>query len=850
MADSGLNEIKNRLRNVSIHVIPYCHADYAWTHPRSWHIKRYRQIINEVLDIMSENSSYTWMTDNIMHMLKPYFEDPSSRITELAARINEGRIEITNSMMSLLRPTTAGQETFIRNFVLGQEWMRKNGIACNSGVFHNVDVSIGHSQLPQLLRLAGFSYYRGWRPQGALDAKTIPRQFIWKGLDGSEIVCSRGTYAGIWRTDYLDRESFSDDDGTLIEFFEKELDDIITISDTNTVWLPFGMDDTLPMRDFNDVPVNLDLFMKYLRETADADIGYSTADRYFKSIPVDRLDMHEGILDPCDVAYNIPTKGDKGLWLYRSLLESLITKAETLWVMAGLHGADYPIARFREAWENQLFISGHAMEYTLYEDYDAIYRTAVRTQENIMEITNDALAVIRESHGFMSGRHLLINTLEYERCGVFSIFINDKINDGLRVVDIGGNPVDYQIVGDSEVLVDVSIPGFGISILDTDNNGNNLPDTTETIQKDDHVVSSSLLEVSFREGFISNVNGWQFDGSSIFGQLCYTEIESSSIDSWLHNNEHGDHYGFIPCKWKLIENGPLRWVYRTTGFVGPAKAEIYITICKGSQLIGFDIVLECTKKSNGFFSVSFPANEKPSIRAGIPFGYETRNMADEPFGKQTDIDIDNLERLWPGLFYGNGWISFRYEDTEFSILGERLPSYFHHDSKSQSISAILTRTFNLSSCTDWMKDTHPYNECIGKSHFKFSVMVNDRFSFPDICKCYRNLRNMPEHVMHSGGEYGINEYEPVFDIDSDYCMMSAMYMEAGKVLLRMFNTAGTEDTLVIHTTVKIKGCFPVGLTGTPMDISDSLICSEFSVHTKLKGHQILTLAFDFYKDSD
>ena len=109
---------------------------------------------------------------------------------------------------------------------------------------------------------------------------------------------------------------------------------------------------------------------------------------------------------------------------------------------------------------------------------------------------------------------------------------------------------------------------------------------------------------------------------------------------------------------------------------------------------------------------------------------------------------------------------------------------------------------------------------------------------------------MPEHVMHSGGEYGINEYEPVFDIDSDYCMMSAMYMEAGKVLLRMFNTAGTEDTLVIHTTVKIKGCFPVGLTGTPMDISDSLICSEFSVHTKLKGYQILTLAFDFCKDSD
>jgi len=847
MNDSDLFSIKKKLDGLSIHVIPYCHADYAWTHPRSWHVSRYKQVIDEVLDIMNQNPSYKWMVDNILHILTPYYDTVCNRNAEMTDRINEGRIEVTNGVMSLLRPTTAGGETFMRNIIYGRRWMKTRGIESCPEVFHNVDVSIGHSQLPQLLKLSGFLYYRGWRPQGALDSVEVPRDFIWKGADGSEIFCSRGTYAGIWKADYLNKPSFADNDESLIKFYKNELDDISSRNTTGVVWLPFGMDDTRPLQDFHDTPVNLDNFMDYLRMSSGTRIHYSTAIEYFKEMSGKPLPIFKGVLDHCDVGYNVPTKGDKGLWYFRDVLDAMIIKTETIWVMASAENIPYPYEEIDSAWKNLLYISGHAMEFTFSNDYESLYHLALNTIETLNQLIQKAAIKIVSLHNAGSDSHIFINTLENERRGIYSMTMDKAFSqENICVVDENYKQVECQVVCDSNLLVDLSIPGFGTKTLTIETSGN-ITNYINSIEEANGIIpiDTGSIRILFKKGFINQIDGLNFDSSSPFGRIGFTEIEPSPKDAWLHNYNHGRFHEMFPTEWSLIEKGPLRWKYMVSGYAGPATVKIEITLTRNSSAVGYDITLDCTDKSNGFFTISFPAGTEPDITAGIPFGFESRPISSESYGKQTDIEIDNLERLWPGLFYANGWINYTFKDINFTVLREKLPSYFWFDKSNKRISAILTRTFNLAKCSDWMKDTHHYHECIGKTNFRFSVKVGGNSEKPSIIKSYRELRHSPIQVKFPAGEVNKTIYHPPIEIKSDFCVLSALYKDKGTTIVRIFNTTDNNDNLEIISKRIIKSCRPVDIMHRNITRNTRITYDDYSICTILGKYEILTLSINF-----
>ena len=85
-------------------------------------------------------------------------------------------------------------EAVIRNLVLGRRHFETTfpGVNLEVAVFN--DIHPGYSQIPQLLRKAGYRFYRITRPVEALDRKGYKREFIWEGLDGSEILFSYGPY--------------------------------------------------------------------------------------------------------------------------------------------------------------------------------------------------------------------------------------------------------------------------------------------------------------------------------------------------------------------------------------------------------------------------------------------------------------------------------------------------------------------------------------------------------------------------------------------------------------------------------------------------------------------------------
>jgi hypothetical protein len=747
------NNLPDKLK---IHVIPYCHADHAWMHSREWHVERYRQVLDEVMDIMKANPAYAFTLDNIFHMLSDYLDSP--RGNELIEAINSGRIEMTGPVLSLIRPTRAGGEAFIRNVEYAREYLRERGISTASETYHNIDTSVGHPQLPQVLRLLGFSHYRFWRPQGAMDATGIPRQFIWEGPDGTRIICSRGTYAGLWKADYLNTDNFTD--GIVMRFFNEELADITKQNTTGIIWLPFGMDDTRPLRNFDENPINLDGLMNHLRKTAGIQINYSTPRDYFLELQNQELRVISGSLDPCDVAYNIPTKGDKGLWLYRYLLEKLIIRAEMSWVLADT--GKYPYDAFRKLWENLLYISGHAMEFLFEDDFD-----------HLLDVAETSLS-----------------------------FANSLINEVTRdtVKDRNKRPIPLNIDSSSDEM-------------NTDSEC-----------------------ITFKNGCISSINGITLENP--IGFIEFINIKNSSKDAWLNNYDHGDSYGFVAEKCGMTENGPDRWRYEASGSVGFIKANITYTIDALEPGICIDLKLENRTVANGFLSMSIPVSRNPDFVGGIPFGHEIKDIESTVYGKVSDIEIDNIERLWPGLFYFNDWLTFNSTIGHCAVISRRLPPYVWSRRGEGKMSLILTRMFDLSSCRDWMSRTHHTNECLGTHNFSFNLLTGNDHISPTKAAMESNRIHYPPTDL-----IGNNSEEQLFSLNSGYCILSAMYMDKGNHIIRVYNSSSFDDTLIIKSIRVIRSCEVIDLKSMVIEDRTTIINKRgLSVSVAVRPSEILTLS--------
>jgi len=66
-----------------IFIIPYCHPDWAWTHTRAWHEKRYCLVLNEVLNIINEYEDFRYYIDSYITFLEPFLRNYPERFEEL-----------------------------------------------------------------------------------------------------------------------------------------------------------------------------------------------------------------------------------------------------------------------------------------------------------------------------------------------------------------------------------------------------------------------------------------------------------------------------------------------------------------------------------------------------------------------------------------------------------------------------------------------------------------------------------------------------------------------------------------------------------------------------------------------
>jgi hypothetical protein len=244
-----------------------------------------------------------------------------------------------------------GDETYIRNIQLGRDYFQKNLPPTDYSLFHSVDISIGGVQMPQILNLAGFKYYKAWRPHGPMNALGIPHQFIWRGIDGSQMLVTRGVYGAGWPKDAPPNHAAENWDEAVSYIYDLYFKDQVMLdrSPSDYVWMLQGNDDALPFRyHFGDAPMKLQEFVAEWRKRESVPIRWGTPLEYCQAIAAqaDRLKVVDGVLDAADVGYNITNSGAHGLWMWRQMNDRRLVRAEWWAAAASTAGFSHPAEQF------------------------------------------------------------------------------------------------------------------------------------------------------------------------------------------------------------------------------------------------------------------------------------------------------------------------------------------------------------------------------------------------------------------------------------------------------------------------------------------------------------------------
>ncbi len=144
--------------------------------------------------------------------LRLYWEGRPRQQDAVRQLVNEGRLRLTSSGVTTADTILPSAEAILRDLLLGQEWLRSNGMVQEPPLAYFPDSFGGSPALPSLLRAAGFSQAAMTHIDGALHPSSyhevlfrrFPRpgssaarlmeqerclDFIWRGRDGAEVLC-------------------------------------------------------------------------------------------------------------------------------------------------------------------------------------------------------------------------------------------------------------------------------------------------------------------------------------------------------------------------------------------------------------------------------------------------------------------------------------------------------------------------------------------------------------------------------------------------------------------------------------------------------------------------------------
>lgn len=175
--------------------IGHTHIDVAWW----WTVAQTREKVVRsfatVLKLMEEFPSYKFMSSQpvLYYFLKQRYPEMFERIKE---RVKEGRWETEGGMWLEADCNLTSGESLVRQFLHGKRFFREE-FGQDNKILWLPDVFGYSGALPQIMKKSGVDYFMTTKLAWNQINKVPNDTFIWRGIDGSEVLTHMVTTVGI-----------------------------------------------------------------------------------------------------------------------------------------------------------------------------------------------------------------------------------------------------------------------------------------------------------------------------------------------------------------------------------------------------------------------------------------------------------------------------------------------------------------------------------------------------------------------------------------------------------------------------------------------------------------------------
>ncbi len=186
------------------------HWDPDWLYTSEEYFRRWvRPNLDRALEELAREPQRIYSVE-CMFFLRLYWERCPQRQEAIRALVNEGRLRLTSSGVTTADTLIPRPEAILRDWLIGQEWLRANGMLQEPRLAYFADSFGASGALPSLLRAAGYdmaaitrldgSYCLGADyegpgafPRPGSSAELLMRRersndFVWRGPDGAEVL--------------------------------------------------------------------------------------------------------------------------------------------------------------------------------------------------------------------------------------------------------------------------------------------------------------------------------------------------------------------------------------------------------------------------------------------------------------------------------------------------------------------------------------------------------------------------------------------------------------------------------------------------------------------------------------
>ncbi len=412
-------------------IIPHTHWEGAVFKTREEYLEEGLPNILKALYLLKKYPEYRFVLDQMCYV-RPFIERYPTEVATFREMLTQGRLQIAGGTDTMHDNNMPSAESIAHQYLLGKSWFRERlGYDVTTG--WGLDTFGHNGQMPQILRLAGMKSY--WFQRG-VSAPDTPSEFLWRGIDGTEIPAFWLPigYGALFKLP-LDEPDFA-------RLLKSRFDSLTSFTPGPERVLMAGADVWEPEE---ALPVMIDKFNRtkqpfHARLALPSDFEALVAKRSDRPVIGGELNpVFQGIYSSrIDVKQAIRN------------LERLLTTAEKLDVIASVAGTPSRPQALEDAWEPLLFNETHdltsgVMVDKVYEDSMQRYAYGRQLAEGLIHASLDSISARIDTAG--KGVPVTVfNTLGWRRTDVAEVDISfsDPGTQEFTLLDPAGNPVPVQ----------------------------------------------------------------------------------------------------------------------------------------------------------------------------------------------------------------------------------------------------------------------------------------------------------------------------------------------------------------------------------------------------------------------